>query len=423
MHNKIIFSLDIGSSKIVAVAGSIEDTIKIHGVSSTYFVNSTKANEFLDVTNGVICNLETVAAKSAQVLNEARINADCSVGGVVLNIAGNGVYSHYVKNTIKLEGGEITSTTMRELIKDVSQISVSPRHTVLDYEVQEYVLDDENYATNPIHLIADKIESNLNVFLGSSSQIANLKKIVEHTCFDLAKLVPSGVLSGMAVLNYEEKDLGCCLLDIGLGTTDLVVYENGFIRYLCSIPIGGEAITRDIASVLKISRNLAEDIKLNYGNCSYSSVSNSGAKLLDSIAFTDHRGISITISRKLLIDVINERLKDIFDVVKSTLIKREIYDIIGSGFVITGGVSALPNIDELARNYFKLPVKVGIPGYSGEFADVVANPRYATSLGGLYFASRYIMDDLNSISFKLNKFKSLVSGLKRLLGLNIRHKT
>jgi cell division protein FtsA len=407
----MIFSLDIGSSKIVSLAGSIGEQVQICGIGNYYFTNNSKANDFLSVSNGVVCNLEEISIKATQSLNEAKINADCSMGGVILNIAGNYMCNRYTQSKIELNNQSVTPDVMQQLIDSARQMSIPPKFELLDYEVQEYLLDNENYAINPVHLSANIIESNINMFLTSVSQVDNMRKIIRHSGYSLAKLVPSGILSGMAVLNREEKELGCCLLDIGAGTTDIVVYENGFIRYLCSIPMGGENITRDISSVLKISRNLAEDIKLNYGGTSYSNNNLSVQKTGEGILLTDHRGVNTTISRKLLIDVIKERLKDIFDVTKSTLSKQKIYDIINSGIVITGGSSLLPNLEEFSKQYFNLPVRIGVPNYSGDFADLIATPKYATSLGALYFAQEYMLDEISANKVRTGTFLKKMKGL------------
>lgn len=391
MANRMLFGLDIGSSKITALVGSIGDRIQVEGLSTYYYANTSKSNDFLSVQNGVICNLESVGSKVTQVLNEARISADCSIGEVVCGISSNHLKSVYSTISRDLPNHVVTYEIMQDLISSAKNATLPNSYEALDYEIQEYVLDNENYTLNPMNLTASTITSNINTFIATNNHIANFKKVVRYSGFNLAKLVPSGILSGMSVLNEEEKSIGCCMLDIGSGTTDLVVYENGFIRYLCSIPLGGEAITMDIANVLRISRNLAEDIKINYGGCSYSSNHN---KQTEGISITDHRGLNTTISRKLLIDVIIGRVRDILDVVKATLEKEDLSGIINSGMVITGGVSLLPNLDEFARQYFDMPVRIGIPHYAGIFDDVVANARYATALGSLYFANAYLKDEL-----------------------------
>jgi cell division protein FtsA len=377
-------------------------------------VNNSINNDFLSVSNGVICDMESVGTKVAQVLNEAKINADCSAGSVIVNVSGNHVCNLYSGGNLTTQGQNITIDTLNQLTASAKNKSIPNGYEVLDYEVQEYLLDKEHYTINPVHLTANNIESHINLFLANSAQVANIKKVIRYSGFELAKLIPSGILSGMSVLNHEEKELGCCLIDIGAGTTDIVVYENGFIRYLCSIPIGGENITRDIASVLKISRNLAEDVKLNYGGCSYVSTQN---KIGEGITMTDHRGINTTISRKLLIDVIAERLKDIFEVVKTSLGKQKIYDIINSGIVVTGGTALLPNIEDFARQYFGVPVRIGVPNYNGDFADLLTTPKYATSLGALYFAQEYMLDEIGSVAYgKSINLNQIFGKLKKMFG-------
>lgn len=405
--SKMIFSLDIGSSKIISLVGSIGETIEVHGVSSYYYTNNNKSNDYLNVNNGVVCNIETVGLKVLQVLNEAKINADCSSGGVIVNIAGGNVRSIYSKNKIDLNNSVITFEMMQQLINNARRMELPTNYEILDYEVQEYVLDGQNYSINPLHLTANSIESNINIFTAGVSAISNLKKIVRSSAFGLAKIVPSGILSGMAVLHHEEKELGCCLIDIGAGTTDIVVYENGFIRYVYSIPLGGEDITRDITTVLNISRNLAEDIKINYGSCSYI---NAKHKFGEGISITDHRGVNASISRKLLIDVINERLKEIFELVKTEIHRQKIYDIISSGIILTGGTALLPGIEEIARQYFNMPVRIGSPLYNGNFSDLITSPKYATSLGALYFAKEYMADEI-----KVQKIPNYIGNFKKIM--------
>lgn len=389
MNSNMIFSLDIGGSKIVAIVGSVGEHVEIQGISTYYFANNANGNDFSSVSGGVICDLELISSIVNQTLNEARIEADCSIGSVITNISGAKVCNLYSSSKTDLNNQAVTALVIQNLIDNARCQKITEPFELLDYEVQEYLLDGEHYAINPIHLSAKTIESNLNLFMGNGVQMSNLKKVLRYSGFGLSQIVPSGILSGMSVLNKEEKELGCCLLDIGASTTDIVVYENGFIRHLCSFPIGGEHITRDIARVLKISRNLAEDIKINHGGCSYTS---STQKFGEGIIITDHRGVTVSISRKLLVDVITERVKEIFELTKSTLSKQKIYDIISSGIVVTGGVSLLPHIDDLARQYFGIPIRVGIPNYSGDFVDMVSNPKYATSLGALYFASEYMFN-------------------------------
>lgn len=397
---KLIFSLDIGSSKIVAMVGAVNsENVTIQGISSYYFSSNSKSNDFLSMSSGTICNLEFISSKIYDVINEARINADCSLGSVICNISGVNVKNIYSSSGLKLQNNLITSSIINDLISKSKQILLPKDNEIIDFEVQEYLINKEHYTINPSQIIANQIDCNVNYFVAESLQIANIKKAINLSGFDTIKLMPSGILSGMAVLNNEEKELGCALLDIGSSTTDVVVYENGFIRGITTLPFGGEVITRDIATVLKISRNLAEDIKLTYGACTYI---NSQNKNGNGISITDHRGNKSTISHKILVDVISYRIEEIFSLVNNYLQKNDFDTIINSGIVITGGTSLMPGILGFASQCFSsMPVRLGIPKYQGEFEEFTTNGRFATSIGALYFTKEYLLEN----DFAISTFK------------------
>lgn len=389
MSGKLIFGLDVGSSKILSLVGTLGEKVNILGLSSYHFVNNRRNNDFIMLSNGLICEIELAGSKIAKTLHEAQISADCSAGSVVTNIAGNHLRNLYSSNHQELHGQAVTEDVIRAMINETRQIAIPPNYEIIDYEIQEYLIDGERYTLNPLDLNCASINANVNLFISGKTPLANLKKAISYSSYDILKIVPSGILSGLAVLNREEKELGCCLIDIGSGTTDIIVFENGFIRFILSVPLGGEDITRDIASVIRISRNLAEEVKLNYGSCQlagYNRLTGEGINLID------HRGENIIISRKLLVDVITERVKDILGVVKTQLNKHKLYDIINSGVVLTGGTALLANIKELVGQTLDIPVRIGIPNYDGDFADIVCNPKYATSVGTLYFANNLFLD-------------------------------
>ena len=386
MSGKLIFGLDVGSSKIVSLVGALGDKVNILGFGGNHFVNNQRHNDFSMISNGLICEIERMGSKISQSLHESQIAADCSVGSVITNISGGHLRNLYSHSRQEMGSHSVTEDIIRYMVNEAKQVNIPNSYEIIDYEVQEYLIDDERYTINPLHLNCSSINANINIFVSAKTPVQNLRKAISYSNYEIAKITPSGILSGMAVLNREEKELGCCLIDIGAGTTDVIVYENGFIRYLASIPLGGEDITRDIASVLKVSRNLAEDLKLTNGICSGHSKSNG-----EGLSIIDHRGENIIISRKLLNDVILERVKDIFNLIKTQLEKNNLYDIINSGVVLTGGSAQLDNLKNYAAQYFSVPVRIGVPNYSGDFADIVCNPKYATAVGSLYFANSFLL--------------------------------
>lgn len=384
---KLIFSLDVGSSKIVSLVGALGEKVEILGLSNYNFVNNKLSNDFKMLGNGLICEVEKTGARILQTLHEAQISADCSKGSLIVNLSGGHIRNIYSHSRQELNGHNVGEDTIRHMVSEARQITIPPSYEIIDYEIQEYLIDDDRYTVNPLNLNCHSINANLNMLVAAKLPLSNLKKAISYSGYEIAKIIPSAVLSAKAVLNDEEKELGCCLIDIGAGTTDVIVYENGFIRFLASVPLGGEDITRDIATVLKVSRNLAEDLKLNYGSCGNFGHSRHAH---EGISITDHRGENSVISRKLLIDVTVERLKDIFGLIKTQLNNNNLCDIINSGIVLTGGSAQLGNLKEFAAQYFAVPARIGVPDYYGDFADMVCNPRYATSVGALYYANEIL---------------------------------
>ena len=396
MSGKLIFALDVGSSKIVSLVGSLGERVAILGISSYYFVNSKRNNDFTMMSNGLICDIERTGQKIAQTLHEAQINADCSTGSLITNISGNHLRSLNSQSLQEMGSLPVNAEIIRLLVEDAKRVDIPNSYDIIDYEVQEYLVDGEHLTLNPLELSCKTVESNVNLFLSGKIPLANLKKSIRYSSFEVAKIVPAPILSALAVLNDDEKELGCCLIDIGAGTTDVVVYQAGFVRYMVTIAVGGEDITRDIASVLKVARNLAEDLKLTHGSCNYHAVKSTN----EGINLIDHRGESVLISRKLLNDVISERMKDILQIVKTQLDNNQLYDIIDSGLVITGGGALLTNLKEFASKFFDIKVSIGVPRYEGEFADIVCNPKFSTAIGALYFANEFMLYNKYADEFK-----------------------
>ncbi len=408
-NSKMVFSLDIGSSKIVALVGYVNaNNIEVHGVGTYYFTNNNYGNDFIGMNCGIVCDIGLISKLVNQVLTAAKLNADCSSGSVIVNIAGSKIHNLIHKKQLNINGEIITAEIIKNLI-DISTQNVVPNNcALLDYEIQEYLIDNTYYTINPCYLTANIVESNLNLFLANSSQINNIKKIISLSDFTLSKIIPSSILSGIIVTNREEKELGCCVIDIGANTSDVIVYENGFIRFLISYPFGGESITHDLASVLKLTRNLAEDIKLNYGTCLFSS------NIAEKINMTNNYGEQIVLSKRIIIEIITERLKEIFYFIKLDLEKHNLLSIINSGIILTGGTALLNNINTFTNQIFNLPVRTGIPNYNGNLTEMINGPQYATSLGALMFAKEYMLQDLNNNTFKnytqcvLNFFKKYI---------------
>ena len=190
--------------------------------------------------------------------------------------------------------------------------------------------------------------------------------------------------SAEAVLTRDEKELGVVLIDIGGGTTDVAVFSEGAIRHTAVIPIAGDQITNDIAMALRTPTSEAEEIKVRFGVAKQ--VLADPADSLEVPGLGDRGPRSL--SRQALAAVIEPRVEELFALVHQVVRESGYEDVLSSGIVLTGGSSAMPGMVEMAEDIFLKPTRLGMPAYSGQLADVVRSPRYATVLGLLLEAKK-----------------------------------
>jgi cell division protein FtsA len=222
-----------------------------------------------------------------------------------------------------------------------------------------------------------RLEVKVHIVTGAVSAAQNIVKCVRRCGLEVRDLVLQPLASAMAVISDDEKDLGVALVDIGGGTSDLVVYTHGAIRHTAVIPIAGDQITNDIAMALRTPTKDAEDIKERYG-CAL-------AQLADSQDMVEVPGLGERdprqLSRKTLAEVIEPRVEELYSLVQTELRRSGYEELLSSGVVITGGSSVMQGMVELGEEIFHMPVRVGYPAYHGALAEAVRHPRHSTGVG------------------------------------------
>jgi cell division protein FtsA len=209
------------------------------------------------------------------------------------------------------------------------------------------------------------------------SAVENITKCVRRCGLEVKDVILQPLASAIAVLNDDEKELGACLMDIGGGTTDVAVFAGGAIRHTAVIPIAGDQVTNDIAMTLRTPTKEAEELKVRYG-CAL-------RQLADAKDVVEVPGVGERAPRKLsrqtLAEVVEPRIEELYTLVQSELRRSGFEELLSSGIVLTGGSALLQGMSELGEEVFHLPVRIGVPAYTGPLADVVRSPRYATAVG------------------------------------------
>ncbi|MDF7676700.1 cell division protein FtsA [Neisseriaceae bacterium ESL0693] len=368
---KYISALDIGTSKVIALIGEIQEDNNIHIVGLGQAPSR-------GLKAGMVTNIETTAQAIKQAMEEAQMMADVQVDNVTTGIAGNHIRSFNSQGVVKIKDGEVNQTDIDRAIETAKAVNIPPDHDILHTVVQEFIIDSQPGVREPIGMSGVRLDTRIHIITGAVTAMQNIQKCVNRCNLNINKMILQPLASGQAVLTEDEKDLGVCVIDIGGGTTDIAVYTNGAIRHTAVIPVAGDLITKDLAQALRTPHNAAEYIKINHGVAMASMEGLDDMIEVPSVGDRSPRQIS----RRTLASVIGPRVEEILELTLNEL-RRSGFpeDVLTSGVVLTGGASLLPGMVELAEDVFNLPARIGVPKEMGGVSERVRNPRYATAIG------------------------------------------
>jgi cell division protein FtsA len=244
------------------------------------------------------------------------------------------------------------------------------------------VIDGQD-VKDPIGMSGIRLEAKVHIVTGAQSAAENIIKCVHRCGLEVEHLMLNPMASNLAVLTNDERELGVVLVDIGAGTTDVAVFTGGAIRHTAVIPIAGDLITSDIAMALRTPTKDAEEIKIESG---FAKQLLTDPESQVEVPGLGDRGPRL-LSKQALAGVIEPRIEEIFTLVQQAIRETGYEEVLSSGIVLTGGASVMPGMVELGEDIFLKPVRRGIPKYSGNLSDMVAQARASTVMGLLEEAS------------------------------------
>ncbi|WP_373752500.1 cell division protein FtsA [Neisseria weixii] len=375
-QGKYISALDIGTSKVIALIGEVQEDNEIHIVGLGQAPSR-------GLKAGMVTNIDATAQAIKQAVNEAELMADTKISHVTTGIAGNHIRSLNSQGVVKIKDGEVTQADIDRAIETAKAINIPPDHNILHTVVQEYIIDNQPGVKEPIGMSGVRLDTRVHIITGANTALQNIQKCIQRCDLQMDQIMLQPLASGQAVLTEDEKDLGVCVIDIGGGTTDIAVYTNGAIRHTAVIPVAGDLITKDLAQALRTPHSAAEYIKIHYG------VAIPTMEGLDEMVEVPSVGDRLPrqISRRVLASVIGPRVEEILELTLNEL-RRSGFpeEVLTSGIVLTGGASMLTGIVELAEEIFNLPARIGVPQEMGGVSERIRNPRYATAIGLLQAA-------------------------------------
>lgn len=378
--NDFVVGLDIGTTKICAVVAEMDEKNipRVTGVGITPSYGLRK---------GVVVNLESTIDSIEKVIELAEDMARVEIQSVFAGIAGGHIKSFNSRGTVPIthKDNEITGDDVNRAISMAKAISIPMDREVIHTIPQEFIVDGQGGIKDPRGMSGVRLEAEVHIVTGAITSAQNIVKSINRAGLEVEDIVLQPLASSMTTLTQEEKDSGVILIDIGGGTSDVVLYMNGAVRHTYVLNVGGDNITNDVAIGLKIPIGKAEEIKKKFGCARSGMVDDNEEFMLPGVI-----GRAATrMQRKQLVEIIEMRMEEVFDLVKQDIERTGYGEYISSGIVLTGGTSLLKGSVEMAQDIFGVPVRLGTPRGVTGLVEVLDSPIYSTGVGLAQYGLKY----------------------------------
>jgi cell division protein FtsA len=366
----LVYGIDVGTTKIVALAGRVDPRrgwveVLSMGEAPSY-----------GLKRGVVVDRQAAAESIAEALEACGVRG----GPVTVGIAGSHITSFNKEVTLLNRSRNLTVTDrfVHRLEQEAKQLDVDEDEQVIHVVPRGYVLDGSEGVKNPVGLAARKVTMRAHVVSGAVSSIQNLLRAVEDCGVTASRIVLEPLASAEACLLEADREAGVVLLDVGGGTTDIATFYRGALTHTAVVPIGGESFTSDLAYGLKIPEYKAEELKVRYGSTLSSTIDSVAAVRLDDRHY----------NASFISQILEYRARELYDYVEDSLQGIRIADLIANGVVLTGGGSLLDGMTDFAEETLGLRARTAVPRMVRGEVKPVQKPQYATSVGLLYFSAR-----------------------------------
>ena len=368
--NNLIVGLDIGTTKICAIAVEGDDIEELNVVG----VGTAKSE---GLRKGVVVNIEKTVKAIKKAVEECELMCGTQIRSVYAGIAGHHIRGQNSRGMVTVYHNRIVTDEDIRRVIDAAQVLIPNDREVLHILPQEFIVDDQDGVQNPLGMAAARLEVNVHIVTGSVTSAQNIIKCCNQSGLDVEDIVLEPLSSSQAVLSPDEQEVGVVLVDIGGGTTDVTIYSEGSIVHTAVLALGGNHLTHDIAIGLGAPLHEAEEIKHNFGVAMTSMVAEDEMIEVPSVGGRNNR----TMKKQVLASIIEDRFREIFELIAHEIEKTHFHTLMASGVVITGGTCIMPGADQLASQVLNLPVRVGFPENISGLREMVYPPKYATSVG------------------------------------------
>jgi len=370
----IIVGLDIGTTKIAAIVGRRNEhgKIEILGYGNT---------ESIGVKRGVVSNIENTVQSIRTAIELAEKSSGVDIKYVNVGIAGQHIKSLQHKGSIirKEIETEISQLDIDTLHQSMFNLNMNPGEEIIDVIPQEYIIDGEEGIKQPIGMLGNTLEANFHIIIGQTAAAKNIYKCVRKANLEVVDLILEPIASADSVLSEEEKEAGVVLVDIGGGTTDIAIFQDGIIRHTSVIPFGGEILTEDIKEGCSIIKKHAEELKIKFGSALASENRDDEVVAIPGLRGRQPKEITL----RNLASIIQARMEEIIEHVYYEIKNSGYEKKLIAGIVLTGGGALLKHLSQLTEFMTGMDTRIGYPNehLAPGTPDEMASPMYATGIG------------------------------------------
>ncbi len=406
-NNGVIVGLDIGTTKVCAIVAEKNGD----GVVDVIGLGHSPSR---GLRKGVVVNIEATVDSIRRALEDAELMAGVEIRTAFVGIAGGHIKGINSRGVIAISGKnrEVTRQDIERVIDAAKAVALPVDREVIHVLPQEFMIDDQGGIREPLGMSGIRLEAEVHIVTGAVASAQNIIKCANKAGLEVQDIVLQQLASSEATLTPEEKELGCVLVDVGGGTTDVAVFVEGSVYHTAVLAVGGDLLTNDIAIGLRTPHPEAESLKRKYG-CALASMTRPDEKIeVPSVGGRRPR----VLSRQTLCEIIQPRLEELFSLVDREVRRGGYVGRVNGGVVVTGGSSIMEGVPELAEQVFDMPVRRGIPRGVGGLTDVISSPMYATGVGlGLYGAAHRDRRKFRQVTDR-NIFDKVVARMKEWFG-------
>ncbi|HUL71049.1 MAG TPA: cell division protein FtsA [Gemmatimonadales bacterium] len=380
---RLVAGLDLGTSRVAAVIAEVTGDARKPGAK----ILGVGIERSSGVRRGVLRDIEEASRAVTKAMSTAERMAGVEVGSVYCGIAGEHVAGRSSHGMVSVTSDEIRTGDVARVNDMASNVSFGRDHELLHAIPQDYIIDQQAGITEPIGMTGSRLEAEVYLVTVLSSVLSNLKRAVERGGYHVGEFVVEPLAASLAVLTQDERELGCALVELGAGSTNVAIFQGGKIRHTGSLLCAGGHVTGDIVYGLQVTQQDAEKLKERFG-CAYEPlVPESDVIELPSTPGQGPRSAH----RRVLAHIMHKRMEEVLQFALDEVTRAGYHQRLPAGVILTGGGAVAPGIVELAREVFALPVRVGKPGQSlTGLADSLESPRLAVAAGLVLYGARQV---------------------------------